>query len=639
MVNALLLNVGMIIEMRDTRLFDGIELTSRISASPALTVRLLGPFELFIGDEPVASYRWPRRKPKLLVKLLALQQCAQIHREQIIETLWPDADFEAGANNLHKAIHAARRALEPELKSGFSSQFIIGRDNIVALRAPGGLWVDACAFEQRAVEAMRSNDPKLFEAALDLYRGDLLPEDLYEDWAVAPRERMRGLYIDLLHQFSRLREESGDYVAGIGLLQSLVAADPTNEEAHQRLMRLYAITGNRGGALRQYRQCIGALRRDAGVEPDRTTIELRDRISNQAPPSGAAVAAPQEEITRDVAEKLYLSMTHVENKSLREHDTPNEEALELYLKGRYCWLSRSGKRMAQAVGYFEQAIARAPDYALAWSGLADAYNLMASYCVLPSKTACVKAMNAASRAIELDPNLAEAHAAMGYLQGTYSWDYDAGCESLSRAIELKPRDPIFRQWRGVLFITAYNELDAGLAELRRALQLDPVLIVNGASLGWCLYFAGRYDEAIEALKQTIELDSSIHIPYIYLGRVFWRKGMFAEAIESFQQAVSLSNGDAPIQAELIAAQAMAGARDEARRLLDELQAPLSRKYISPYCLALIHLALGDDEKTLAMLEEAYKERVSQLFWLNVEPRFKRLRAHPQFRDLLRRLGY
>jgi DNA-binding SARP family transcriptional activator len=625
----------MIIEMNNAGLFDRIELNTRFSASPALTIRLLGPFELFAGDGPVAPDRWPRRKPKLLVKLLALQPRAQLHREQIIETLWPDADFEAGANNLHKAIHAARRALEPTLKSGSSSQFIITRDNIVALRAPGDLWVDACEFERSAVEAMRSNDPKLFETALDLYRGDLLPEDLYEDWAVAPRERMRELYIDSLFRLARLREESGDYIAGIGLMQSLVTTDPTNEEAHRGLMRLYAMTGNRHGAFRQYRQCIVAMRREAGVGPDRTTIELYDRISAQSP----KVAAPQEEITREAAEDLYLKMTSAEKKSLRGNETRNEEALELYLKGRYCWLSRSGKRMMQAAGYFEQAIAKDPNYALAWSGLADAYNLMASYCVLPSKTACGKAMNAAGRAIELDPNLAEAHAALGYLQGTYSWDYDAGGESLSRAIELKPQDAIFRQWYGVLLISAYNEMESGLVEIRRALQLDQVSILNRATLGWCLYFAGRYDEAIEELNQTIELDSNLHYPHWFLGRVFWQKRMFAEAIESLQQAVSLSNGDVPVQAELIAARAKAGDRDEARRLLHELQASSSQKYISPYYLALIHLALGDDEKTLDLLEAAYRERVGQLFWLNVEPRFNRLRDHPRFRDLLRRLGH
>jgi DNA-binding SARP family transcriptional activator len=273
--------------MNNTKLFDSIDLNSQSSAPPTLTIRLFGPFELFVNDAPVAPDRWLRRKPKLLVKLLALQPRFQLHREQIIDMLWPEADFEAGANNLHKAIHAARRTLEPDLKSGARSQFILTRDNLVALRAPGDVWVDASAFERHATEAMRANEPKLFEAALDLYRGDLLPEVLYEDWAVAMRERLRGLYVDLLYRLALMREESGDYVAGIGLLQSLVSADPTNEEAHQCLMRLYALTGNRRGALRQYRQCVETLRRESGIEPNRTTIELHDSISAQAPDCSA----------------------------------------------------------------------------------------------------------------------------------------------------------------------------------------------------------------------------------------------------------------------------------------------------------------------------------------------------------------
>ncbi len=621
--------------MNDTRLFDRTDLNSRSSAPLALVIRLLGPFELFIDDAPVPSERWPRRRPKLLLKLLALQPRRELHREQIMDMLWPDADFEAAANNLHKAIYIARRALEPELKSRSKSRFITVRDNLVALQAPGDVWVDACAFERSAGEAMRSNDPSLFEAALDLYRGDLLPEDLYEDWAAAPRERLRRLYIDLLYRLAKIREESGDYVAGIGLLQSLLAADPTNEEVHRSLMRLYILAGDRRGALAQYRHCVEALRREVDVGPDRTTIELYDRISGQA----SKASAPQEEISREIAEKLYLGMTGDEKRELHRHGTHNEEAFELYLKGRYCWNFRSGERMLQAVGYYEQSLAKDPGYALAWSGMADAYNHLAMFGMMPAKIACGKAMDAASRALELDGNLAEAHASLGYTQLTYLWDHAAGSESYLRAIKLKPWAPLFHQWYGVALISVFNEVEPALSELKRSLQIDPVSIVNRASLGWGLYFARRYDEAIEVLKQTIELDSNIQVPHLFLGRTFWRKGLFAEAVDSFQQAVVASNGDTPIRAELIAARAMAGDRHEATRLLDDLQAAPSGKYVSPYFLALIHLALGDDEMTLAMLEAAFWERATQLMWLNVEPRFDRLRNHSRFRDLLKRLGY
>src|SRR5262249_38794704 len=147
------------------------------------------------------------------------------------------------------------------------------------------------------------------------------------------------------------------------------------------------------------------------VEPDRTTVELYESVSAQTDNG----SDPHEEVPREVAEKFYLNLTGAERQAVSGYQARNEDALELYLKGRYCWLSRSGKRMLQAAGYFEQAIAKDPGHALAWSGLADAYNLMGSHGVLASGTACRKAMGAARRALELDPNLAEAHAAMGYL--------------------------------------------------------------------------------------------------------------------------------------------------------------------------------------------------------------------------------
>lgn len=203
-------------------------------------------------------------------------------------------------------------------------------------------------------------------------------------------------------------------------------------------------------------------------------------------------------------------------------------------------------------------------------------------------------------------------AAKGYLQGTYLWDYKAACESFRRASEMKPQDPLYQQWFGNALISIYNDVDAGLSKLKRSLQIDPVGIVIRATLGWLLYFVSRCDEAVDELKHAIELDPNIHVPHLFLGRVYWQMGMFEEAIDSFRRVAAASNGDVPIRAELIAARVMAGDRDEALRLLDETQSNPSGEYISSYFLALIHLALGDDQKTLDLLEAAYRERPTQL---------------------------
>jgi DNA-binding SARP family transcriptional activator len=175
-----------------------------------LEIHLLGPFRIMIDGVPVEERHFTRRKPKLLVKLLALQPHHQLHREQAMELLWPDADTESASNNLHKVIHLARHALEPALRSASDSHFIHTQGQQVVLRAPGGLRTDVEDFEQSAARALKGCDLESYEAALALYRGDLLTEDPYEDWAITRREQLRTQYQDLLGRLAQLSERRGD---------------------------------------------------------------------------------------------------------------------------------------------------------------------------------------------------------------------------------------------------------------------------------------------------------------------------------------------------------------------------------------------------------------------------------------------
>jgi DNA-binding SARP family transcriptional activator len=259
----------------------------------SLEIHVLGPFRVLVDGSAVEGRRWSRRKPKLLVKLLALQPHYQLHREQLMELLWPELDAEAAANNLHKTIHLVRHALEPELKSAAESRFILSQGHLLALRAPGGLRVDAEEFERRAAEAKRSGEAEEYEAALALYAGDLLPEDLYADWAAARREQLRGQRRELLTKLALLYEGRGEFGRGVEQWKRLLDCDPPNEEAHRRLMWLYAQMGDRHLALRQYQQCREVLRKELDAEPERATVELRERIV-----SGRARALPQSEAVR-----------------------------------------------------------------------------------------------------------------------------------------------------------------------------------------------------------------------------------------------------------------------------------------------------------------------------------------------------
>jgi len=244
----------------------------------SLEIHLLGPFRVVVDGQAIEERRWSRRKPALLVKLLALQPHHQLHREQVIEFLWPDLTQEAAANNLHKTIHAARRALEPALESGSDSHFILTHGQQVQLRAPEKFWIDVDAFESGAAKALKASDTEPYELALNLYEGDLLIEDPYEDWTTTRREHLRALRQDLLIKLSRLYESEGQHQQSIEMLKQIVALDPSNEDAHRQLMRLYALTGSRQQAIHQYQQCCEDLRRELEAKPEQATVKLYEQI-------------------------------------------------------------------------------------------------------------------------------------------------------------------------------------------------------------------------------------------------------------------------------------------------------------------------------------------------------------------------
>lgn len=247
-------------------------------AHSSLRIQLLGDFGVLVDGRPVREDQWARRKAKLLIKLLALQPHHRLHREQIMELLWPEQPAKSAANCLYKALHAARHSLEPQRPSWTASNFILAREDQIILRAPQELCVDAEEFEHHAAKAFREPSEPALRAALELYQGDLLPEDLYADWTAARREHLRSTFHQLLLTLGRVYAEQGRYENGRELLDRLVTLDPSNEEAHRQLMLLYASTGRRAEALRQYKRCEDALRFEMDGLPERATVELREQI-------------------------------------------------------------------------------------------------------------------------------------------------------------------------------------------------------------------------------------------------------------------------------------------------------------------------------------------------------------------------
>jgi DNA-binding SARP family transcriptional activator len=210
-------------------------------------IRLLGGFRVSVGDRTVRPDSWRMRKAASLVKLLALAPGHHLHREQAMETLWPELGRQAASNNLRQALHAARRALDPDSIVG--PRYLASEDESLVLCPEGQLWVDSNAFEEAARNAHRSGEPAAYEVALDLYAEELLPGDRYEEWAEEHRRRLRETYLSLLLGLARLHEDRADYDSAAEVLRRAVGEEPTREEAHVGLMRLYALKGSKGEAL------------------------------------------------------------------------------------------------------------------------------------------------------------------------------------------------------------------------------------------------------------------------------------------------------------------------------------------------------------------------------------------------------
>jgi DNA-binding SARP family transcriptional activator len=264
----------------------------------AVRIRMLGGFQLSVGDRILPQNTWRLRKAASLVKLLALAPGHRLHREQVMEALWPVRDKKAASNNLRRTLHSARRALDPAA----GSQYVASENEQLVLCPNGDLWVDVEAFEEAAATARRELEPPAYRAAIELYAGDLLPEDRYEEWTEERRQQLRKMFLSLLLEMATAHEERAEHARGVEALRRAEAEEPTFEEAHVGLMRLYALAGQEGEALAQYQRLREALSKQLGTEPGPATKRLRDELaSGEFPSALSSHTSPPEE------EPLYSS--------------------------------------------------------------------------------------------------------------------------------------------------------------------------------------------------------------------------------------------------------------------------------------------------------------------------------------------
>jgi serine/threonine-protein kinase len=350
------------------------------------------------------------------------------------------------------------------------------------------------------------------------------------------------------------------------------------------------------------------------------------------------VFAVQDEISRGIVSALKLKLLGQAAGPLVKSPTDDFEAYTLYLKGRLLWNRRSDDALRHGLAFFQQALARDPNYPLAHVGLADSYVLLGFYTALAPSDAFPRAKAAAETALRLDPTLGEAYPALAYVKMYYEWDWNGALDTFRKAIDRNPGYATAHQWLGNC-LAILGRGDQSIASFQRAVELDPLSPIKNAALGWGYYFARRYAEAIAQQQRALEIDADMSVSHLWYGLSLEQSGRADEAVERFAAAVRLLGRD-PVGLSFLAhGLAMAGRQSDAEALVNELLAMAERRYVSAYDIAVAWTGLGRYDDALAWLERGFEERTHWMALMQVDPRLDPLRAAPRFANLLGRMAF
>jgi TolB-like protein/DNA-binding winged helix-turn-helix (wHTH) protein/Flp pilus assembly protein TadD len=348
--------------------------------------------------------------------------------------------------------------------------------------------------------------------------------------------------------------------------------------------------------------------------------------------------ALQNQVARAIADQIRINLNPQEEVALKIAKVVNPEAYESYLKGRYFWNKRTPDSLKVALAYFNQATDEDPNYAQAYSGLADTYALLGDwqYAVMTPKEALPKAKAAALKALELDSKLSEAHNSLAFCFDAFDWDLESAGKEFQRSIELNPGYATAHHWYA-WHLSLLGRYDEAIEEMRKAKNLDPLSLIINADLAELLVIAHFYDESMIQSRKTIEMDPNFALAHNQLAQAYLQKHMNVEAIAELQKAVELSGGSPTCIANLARAYVASGKTSEAVRLLSDLKNHSNRGYSDASEIAVVYAALDDKDQAMHWLEIGYEERFNPGVLLR--PGFDPLRSDPRFQDLLRRIGF
>jgi TolB-like protein/DNA-binding winged helix-turn-helix (wHTH) protein/Tfp pilus assembly protein PilF len=349
------------------------------------------------------------------------------------------------------------------------------------------------------------------------------------------------------------------------------------------------------------------------------------------------IFALQSDVAQKIADEIRVTLTPPDRARLARRYTPDPNAYLAYSKGRFLWNRRTEGDLKRAIGYFQQAIERDPNYALAYDGLADCWLPLGWYAYLAPAETFPHAKAAAMKALSLDDSLAEAHTSLAFVALYYDRDWANAEREFRRAIDLNPNYANGHHWYAE-FLSLAGRHEEAIAESERARELDPLSTIINTWVGSRYFFARQYDKAIEEYRNAVEMDPGFVPVHLVLGHALEQKRMYREAIAELEKAVSLSGGSPVYMASLAHAYGVAGRRGQAKKLFDDLRNLRKQKYVSAYDLALASLGLGQTDQAFAFLAQAVEERSPRTAFLGVDPRFDAIRGDARFKRLVIRIG-
>jgi len=582
-------------------------------------------------------------QPFRVLAVLVERASEVVTREELRQRVWPGnvyVDFDQGLNNAIKKVREAlgdsadsprlietvarhgyrfiaevrrapARASEPRSRFGWRTlRNAILISSTAALLAATGYW----AWRGSAKPAPSSDKLILAVLPLDNLSGDP-DQEFFSD----------GLTEEMITQLGKLNPDRLTVISRGSVAKykhSRLAVDQIGRELHADYL------------------VQGSVRR----APDRVRItvhliqvpEQTDRWAESYDRDVKDILALQDSVARAIANQINITLAPAQPSRLATRRNVDPEAYEAYLKGRYYWNKRTADGMQKAQGYFQQAINKDPSYGAAYSGLADCNSGLTWHGFTSPAETLPRAHAAALKAIEIDPQSAEAHASLALVL-SHEWDWHGAEAEFKRALQLDPRYANAHHWYGD-YLSITGQHAEALAEAKNASELDPLNLMIGTWLGLRHYLARKYDSAIEQGLSTVELDPNFAASHLVLGEAYVQAGHRDRGLAELQSATTLSGNSPLYLAQVGVAYASEGRKTEALQIVTQLQTMSVNRYVSPYGLAQIYAVLNEKEQTFKWLKIAHDDRAVWMSYLAVDPVFHSYRSDPRFQDLLRRVG-